>query len=121
MEPEMNETQAIVDQYIHYNRTDNAFKLLCKTAIGLAKNQRFNEAETCRDRLYENEKSVQRLLGRTIWVRFYLKANGYTKPLIVTGTVRSVKNHPLNNYLIHLKLNPGFSDPAIKTISKIAL
>ena len=69
----------------------------------------------------KNEKYVQRLLGRTMWVRFYLKGSAYTKPLIVTGVVRGVQNHPLNNYSVHLKLNPGFSDPAIKTISKIAL
>jgi CRP-like cAMP-binding protein len=69
----------------------------------------------------KNEKSVQRLLGRTICVRFYLKGIGQAKPLAVKGIVRGVQKHPPDNYSVHLKLNPGFSDAAMKTISKIAL
>jgi hypothetical protein len=68
----------------------------------------------------KNEKSVQRLLGKTICVRFHLEGSGHTKPLVVKGVVRGVKNHPLDSYSVHLKLNPGFSDAAMKTISKIA-
>lgn len=69
----------------------------------------------------KNERSVQRLLGRTIGVCFYLKGSGCTKPLVVTGIVSGVHNHPLDKYSVHLKLNRSFSDAAIKTISKIAL
>jgi hypothetical protein len=69
----------------------------------------------------KNEKSVQRLLNRTICVCFYLKGSGQTKPSVVKGIVRGVQKHPLDKYSVHLKLNPGFSDAAIKTISKIAL
>jgi hypothetical protein len=58
MEVEMNETQALVDQYIDENKTDDALNLLCKTAIDLARNQRFDEAETCRDRLYEVDSTA---------------------------------------------------------------
>jgi hypothetical protein len=58
VEVEMNETQALVDQYIDENRTDDALNLICKTAIELAKNQRFDEAETCRDRLYEVDSTA---------------------------------------------------------------
>lgn len=67
----------------------------------------------------KNEKSVQRLLGRSISVRFCL--NGGTKLLVVTGVVHGVQSHPLDKYSVHLKLNRRFSDAAIKTISKIAL
>lgn len=69
----------------------------------------------------KNEKSVQRLLGRTICVRFYLKRSGHTKPLVVKGIVRGVQNYPLDGYSVHLELNRNFSDAAITTISKIAL
>lgn len=69
----------------------------------------------------KNEKSVQRLLGRAVCVRFYLKGSGYTNPLAVTGIVRGVQNYPLDKYSVHLKLTPRFSDAAIKTISKFAL
>ncbi len=66
-------------------------------------------------------KSVQRLLGRAMCVRFHLKGCGRSKPIVVKGIVRGVQNHPLDNYSVHLKLTPGFSDTAIKTISKIAM
>jgi CRP-like cAMP-binding protein len=69
----------------------------------------------------KNEESVQRLLGRAICVRFHLKGGGHSKPLVLKGIVRGVHNHPMDTYSVHLKLNPGFSDAAIKTISKIAL
>ncbi|MGD9006945.1 MAG: cyclic nucleotide-binding domain-containing protein [Desulfobacteraceae bacterium] len=69
----------------------------------------------------KNEKSVQRLLGRAICVRFHLKGSGHTKPIVVKGIVRGVQNHPQDKYSVHLKLTPGFSDTAINTISKIAL
>jgi hypothetical protein len=69
----------------------------------------------------KNEKFVQRLLGRSICVRFYLDGCGYTKPIVVAGVVQGVQNHPLDKYSVHLKLNRSFSDAAIKTISKIAL
>jgi CRP-like cAMP-binding protein len=69
----------------------------------------------------KNTKTVQRLLGRAICVRFHLKGIRHTKPIVVKGIVRGVQNHPQDKYSVHLKLTPGFSDTAIKTISKIAL
>jgi CRP-like cAMP-binding protein len=69
----------------------------------------------------KSEISVQRLLNRTICVRFCLKESGQAKPVVVKGIVRGVQKHPLDKYSVHLKLTPGFSDAAMKTIGKIAL
>jgi hypothetical protein len=49
----MSEADALADQYTGDTRTDDALKLLCQRATGLSKKQRFDDAETCRDRLWE--------------------------------------------------------------------
>jgi CRP-like cAMP-binding protein len=69
----------------------------------------------------KDEKSVQRLLGRTLCVRFSLKGGSCTRPIVVTGTVRGLQKYPMDKYSVHLRLNRSFSDAAVKTISKIAL
>lgn len=53
MSSELKEKEALLDQYITENKTDDAVRLLYDMAIDHAEHQRFDEAEECRDRLYE--------------------------------------------------------------------
>ena len=65
----------------------------------------------------KQQDSVRFLVGKTISVRFKL---GSKKEVTSTGVVQGVKNHPLDEYSLHVKLHRYFGDAALKTIKKEA-
>ncbi|MDA8139831.1 MAG: cyclic nucleotide-binding domain-containing protein [Desulfobacteraceae bacterium] len=68
----------------------------------------------------KNKQAVSRLVGRTLGVRFYLTISGKEKEVALTGVVQGVRDHPLDEYSVHIKLRRNFSDEAIKAIYRIA-
>jgi CRP-like cAMP-binding protein len=68
----------------------------------------------------KNRNAVQRLIGRTLGVRFNLPVEGKMKTVAVTGVVHGVQSHPLDEYSVHMKLNRLFSDNVMKVIKTMA-
>jgi CRP-like cAMP-binding protein len=68
----------------------------------------------------KSRDAVQRLIGRTLGVRFNLSVSGKVKEIALTGIVHGVQDHPLDEYSVHIQLRRNFSDDAIKTIHRIA-
>jgi CRP-like cAMP-binding protein len=68
----------------------------------------------------KSREAVQRLIGRTLGVRIKLDVENMPKLAAVTGEVQGVQQHPMDQYSVHMKLNPPFSDAAMETIKKIA-
>ena len=68
----------------------------------------------------KSREAVQRLIGRTLGVRIKLDVENMPKLAAVTGEVQGVEQHPMDQYSVHMKLNPPFSDAAMETIKKIA-
>jgi len=68
----------------------------------------------------KNRQAVRRLVGRTVGVRFQLTSSGKPKEVALTGVVQGVRDHPLDEYSVHIKLRRNFSDEAVKTIYRIS-
>ncbi|MBT8341606.1 MAG: cyclic nucleotide-binding domain-containing protein [Desulfatitalea sp.] len=68
----------------------------------------------------KNRQAVQRLMGKTIGVRFSVGEGEQSKVLALTGTVQGVQNHPLDEYSVHLKLRRNFSDDAMRTLRRLS-
>jgi CRP-like cAMP-binding protein len=68
----------------------------------------------------KNTDAVRLLIGMALWVRIYLNVNGAIKELDLTGIVRGVQNHPIDELSVHMQLNRPFSPKAMKIIQKIA-
>lgn len=68
----------------------------------------------------KNKQAVRRLVGRTVGVRFNLTMSGKQKEVSLTGVVQGVRDHPLDEYSVHMRLRRSFSDEAIKAIYQIA-
>ena len=68
----------------------------------------------------KKRETVQRLVGRTIGVRFKLDVKGKKRDVALTGIVQGVQDHPLDEYSVHVMLRKRFSDEAMKTIRQVA-
>jgi CRP/FNR family transcriptional regulator, cyclic AMP receptor protein len=68
----------------------------------------------------KNREAVRRLIGRTLGVRIKLNVEDKPRLAAVTGEVQGVQQHPLNQYSVHMKLNPPFSDKAMAIIRQIS-
>jgi len=68
----------------------------------------------------KNRQAVRRLVGRTVGVKFNLTSGGKQKEIALTGVVQGVRDHPLDEYSVHIKLRRNFSDDAVKIIHRIA-
>lgn len=64
----------------------------------------------------KNRQAVQRLIGRSVGVRFKLTVDGKRKEAALTGIVQGVQAHPLDEYSVHVKLRKQFSEAAMHTI-----
>jgi hypothetical protein len=68
----------------------------------------------------KNKQAVSRLVGRTLGVRFVLTLGDKQKEVALTGVVQGVRDHPLDEYSVHIKLRRNFSDEAIKAIYRVS-
>lgn len=68
----------------------------------------------------KNRQAVQRLIGRSVGVRFKLMVDGKGKEAALTGIVQGVQAHPLDEYSVHVKLRKQFSEAAMRTIHSAA-
>ena len=68
----------------------------------------------------KNRQAVQRLVGRSIGVRFNLMVAGKRKEAALTGIVQGVQSHPLDEYSVHVQLRKKFSEEAMRTIHRYA-